>query len=433
MNIFFKSENFKLHKSVKYQFYILSFFLLASLIYSYFFPILSQDGNYIGLGSPLLNIGDRVFYINNDSLNNGYGYYLWNGYVIKASFLYPLILKIISTFTNSFGYDDTSKLWNLILISITCSLALSSLLLIDRIAFRSFGREVAFISNWLFIICPYTLFYSLNGSITMYMVFGISLSTFIISKSSIFSKENQFGVSHLNTFLYLFLSLVFISSLRPTGAIFSIFVTSFLILKLFLIDKKNIYKKNNREYKFLIFLISLILLYSFYQLYLTYNYLLFSLHSFTNEKGQFFGVERSLLRSKLKVQNSNIFMTIKHYFYWIIWKITEFVAGLSDIRDSHAGINKIPSWPFLIRTFTGIFIIFPINLFAFLGLFINWKRIFDSGLIWVIFAIFASLAPSLLGVAFTRYLYMFYPPILIISASCIKRLIEPNTNIKFSK
>ena len=93
------------------------------------------------------------------------------------------------------------------------------------------------------------------------------------------------------------------------------------------------------------------------------------------------------------MQNNNIFMTIKNYFYWIIWKITEFVAGLSDIRDSHAGINEIPSWPFLIRTFTGIFIIFPINLFAFLGLFINWKRIFDSGLIWVIFAIFASLAP----------------------------------------
>ena len=102
---FLNSINFRIHKSVKYQFYIFSSILIITLIYSFYFPIPAQDGTFVGIGSPLLNIGDRYFYINSESLDLGYG-------DIRGSFLYPLILKIITKFTNLFGYENTSKVWN---------------------------------------------------------------------------------------------------------------------------------------------------------------------------------------------------------------------------------------------------------------------------------------------------------------------------------
>ena len=85
---FLNSINFKIHKSVKYQFYIFSSVLIITLIYSVYFPIPAQDGTFVGIGSPLLNIGDRHFYINSESLDLGYG-------DIRGSFLYPLIFLLI--------------------------------------------------------------------------------------------------------------------------------------------------------------------------------------------------------------------------------------------------------------------------------------------------------------------------------------------------
>ena len=84
--------------------------------------------------------------------------------------------------------------------------------------------------------------------------------------------------------------------------------------------------------------------------------------------------------------------------------------------------------PFLIRTFTGIFILFPINLFSFLGLLFN-KRLILKSESWIfIIASFAALSPSIMGVSMSRYLMMVYSPFIIFSA---KKMIS--TTIEGSK
>ena len=111
----------------------------------------------------------------------------------------------------------------------------------------------------------------------------------------------------------------------------------------------------------------------------------------------------------------------------ILWKITEFVAGLSDIRDTHTK-DMISFFPFIARIFVGFFIIYPINLMSFLGTIIYWKRIYHSGLWISLFGALLCLFPSLLGFAFTRYLIMVYPPFIIISAKVFSLIIDEFTH-----
>ena len=262
----------------------------------------------------------------------------------------------------------------------------------------------------------------------MYMIFGVSLVTFILTKSSIFLNKNQSGISPFNTFLSLSFPLTFLSSLRPTGAIFSIVLITLLIFHCFCFRKEKIIFEDNIQRNIVFLIFFLLYFYSFSQLYLAYNYLIFSLGNFTSESGKFFGVDRDLIRSRINGKYDDIFTILKLKIYWIIWKTTEFVSGISDIRDSHSGIDDIPILPFFIRIFTGVFIVFPINLFAFIGLFAGWNRIVKSGMIWIFISIIISISPSFLGVAFTRYIFMFYPPIIIISASCIGKLFPKNVS-----
>ena len=77
-----------------------------------------------------------------------------------------------------------------------------------------------------------------------------------------------------------------------------------------------------------------------------------------------------------------IFTSLKSYFYLILWKVIDFVGGLSDIRDSHITFGLTSLFPSMIRIFVVIFIIYPINLLAFLGIFIYFKKIYNSGL-WI--------------------------------------------------
>ena len=183
-------------------------------------------------------------------------------------------------------------------------------------------------------MCPYSLFYAINGSLTMYMIFGVSLVTFILTKSSIYINKNQQGISPFNTFLSLSFPLTFLSSLRPTGAIFSIVLITLLVFHCFCFRKEKIVFEDNIQKKYCFLILFFICFYSFSQLYLAYNYLIYSLGNFTNEPGKFFGVDRDLIRSRINGKYDDFFTIFKLKIYWIIWKTTEFVSGISDIRDS---------------------------------------------------------------------------------------------------
>ena len=92
------------------------------IIYSCFIGIPTDTTN-IGVSSPVLGIGDRVFYINDST--KGFGYQNYQGNV-----LYPIILRLITNFTNLFGQDEYSNLWNLTAILITSCLSIISLRLL---------------------------------------------------------------------------------------------------------------------------------------------------------------------------------------------------------------------------------------------------------------------------------------------------------------
>ena len=56
--------------------------------------------------------------------------------------------------------------------------------------------------------------------------------------------------------------------------------------------------------------------------------------------------------------------------FYLILKVTDFISGLSDIRDTHSAFMITPFTPFLFRVITGLFFLYPINLFCTLGIYL---------------------------------------------------------------
>ncbi len=405
-----------LSESIKYP--LLFFLLILSIfyIYTFFHPIPTPVSiRTIGIGSDLLAIGDRNFYFHENS--NDYGY----GELARGSFLYPLILNCIAFIISKLGLSPI--FWNTFVIFLASICAIFSLFFIDKSANLIFDKRTAKIASWIFVLCPYTVFYCLSGGITIYMTLGVAFSTYLISKSNIFNPS-KFGLKIPLTMLFLLCNTLFLSSLRPTGAVFSIFVIFCLGISIIYKYSNNLINLSKIEKLLIYSIFTFCLVYCFYQLKINTTYLSFTIKNFIKEGGTFFGIERELIREKIDSYSTNDLNFLKSYFYLILWKITDFVAGLSDIRDSHLLYGLTYLFPTMTRIFLGIFIIYPINLLAFLGIFIYLKKIYYSGL-WInLIAAFSCLAPSLMGVALTRYLIMVYPPLIILSAKTFGILID---------
>ncbi|KGF91716.1 MULTISPECIES: hypothetical protein [Prochlorococcus] len=411
-------------ESIRYPLYFFLIILFIFFTYTLFHPIPTPiSAKTIGLGADYLAIGDRNFYFQENSSLYGYGD---NG-SIKGSFLYPYILNFLAFITSKLG--SSTILWNTLVIFLATICALGSLFFIDRSANIIFDKGTAKIASWIFVLCPYTIYYCLSGGITIYMTFGVAFSTYLISKSNLFNPS-KFAHKIPLTISLLLLNVLFLSSIRPTGSIFSI-VVIFLLGAIILSKSLRKLISLSRVEKIIIYSVfSFCLAYCFYQLKVNTNYLTFTFNNFVSEGGTFFGIERQLLRDKITSFANEDLNYIKSYFYLILWKVIDFVAGLSDIRDSHSlyGFNAL--FPSISRIFVGIFIIYPINLLAFFGIFIYFKKIFYYGL-WInLFAAILCLGPNLLGVAFTRYLIMIYPPLIIISAKTFGLILNELKNQK---
>ena len=183
------------------KFFLVIIFCL--LIISIFIGIPS-DVNNIGISSNELNIGDRDFYINKTS--TGFGYQEFSGNI-----LYPLILKFITLVSNLFNQDQYSKLWNLFAISITSILSILTLSLLRNSTLKLFNKNVAEIASLLFILNPYTYYYSLSGGLVNYILFGVTFIFWIFARS-INAGNEVVGSSQiidiaaisLGVFIYLF-------------------------------------------------------------------------------------------------------------------------------------------------------------------------------------------------------------------------------------
>ena len=94
-----------LNETIRFPLFFLIFTLIVFFIYTFKNPIPTGYFNLtVGTGAKILDLGDRYFYLDPNS---------------TGSFLYPLILKIITFITEIFNFDNTSKLWNIITISLT--------------------------------------------------------------------------------------------------------------------------------------------------------------------------------------------------------------------------------------------------------------------------------------------------------------------------
>ena len=411
MNIIKKNNifNFEASSLEKFYFSILIVFIISSI-----FINIPTDTTNIGISSTNLAIGDRSFYINNSL--KGYGYPNYSGNI-----LYPTVLKIITSICNLFGVDEFSKLWNTLNIFITSILSLITLRLLRTSSYLIFNERVSKISCLIYILNPYTYYYSLSGGLTNYIVVGVSLIMYLIcylyKKGSLITNKDG-----LITNLIINISCIYLSLLRPSGGIFG---TVFLIILLYKYIRIYVKKRSFNIFRFANIFITVIgFLIVSYNLKTVLNYSVANVNIFLNEKGFYFGYSRELLRSKLKIDNINILENLKMTLYYLSWKITDFVSGISDIRDTHKAqiVNNL--FPFILRTTTGIFFLFPINLFSFLGILLNIRLIIKTELWIVLISSFIAISPSLLGVAMSRYLIMFFPPFILFAAKMINDTLQ---------
>lgn len=410
-------------ESIKYPLIFFLFILSIFFIYTLFHPIPTPATETVGIGAEKLALGDRHFYYQEHS--DDYGYDWLESGVIKGSFLYPSILNSIEFIISKLGLPSVA--WNIVVIFLSSMCAIGSLFLIDKSANILFDRRTAKIASWIFVLSPYTIYYSINGGITFYVALGVAFFTYLLSKSNVFFSS-KIGLKIPFTMLFILLNTLFLSSLRPTGSLFSIVIIFGFGLSAYFKSKKNLIKLSKID-KIIIYVVSSICLaYIFFQLKINTNYLSFTFKNFVSEGGSFFGIERELIRNKIDLLITQDFNYLKSYFYLILWKLVDFVGGISDIRDSHATYGVESLFPAMSRISVGLFIIYPINLLAFLGIFIYWKKIFYSGLWISLVAALTCLAPSLLGVAMSRYLFMVYPPILILAAKTIGIIIDEFKN-----
>ena len=394
--------------------------IFLSIALSAFKPLPAGPGS-IGISSTILFIGDRSFYIDNDSpFKSQKGYKDFDG-----SPLYPKILEGISAVSiHVFGSNTTSTTWNFLAISITGFLAL----IINRLMYESGrilgGNKIGLVSMSVFMLCPYTYFYVLSGGITLYVLLGTAFAVYYTLKlfSGSLSSINSVGVFSFVDITGLSISLIYLIYLRPSSIIFSLVIV--LFVSIFSIVRQTAFSKidliRNLAFLCFVFVIGL------HQLFQTMDYSTAALNAFSVEPGFFFGYPREALRSELsEMHGSPLWLDkIQYYFYLWLWKVTDFASGMVDVRDTHAAASFPSLFSFLGRTYVGFFFMAPLSLLSLLSVYINRRLIASSGLGLLIIAAFVAVSPSLLGVAMSRYLFMFYVPFLLSAALLIYQLFE---------
>ena len=192
----------------KIYIFIIIFFLFITLFFS-----IPTDKSTIGISSDLLDIGDRYFYLNKTPFQGNY--------------LYPTILKLLTKLSSIFGQTNNSRLWNFLVISITSILSISTLKLIKETAANLYNRKISQTAVLLYILNPYTYFFALNGGLTFYVLWGVTLTFNIFSRI----PKNfflDFNINFLKNIFLICILCLYLSSLRPNASIYSLILISYI-------------------------------------------------------------------------------------------------------------------------------------------------------------------------------------------------------------
>ena len=401
MNLFPRSSFSFLFKLT--AFYLAGVFFLLLLTFIHPFP---TDVGFVGLTAGALDIGDRPFYVTDISEPS---IALSHGDSIKPLPLYPLILKTLHFILLLFGQSSNHLLWNLLAILSCCFCNVVSIRLLYSYALKFYDFRVAKVALILFVLSPYTYFYTISGGITAYMVLGVSILAYslssciesYLSKNQVFPKDSALFV----------LSSVILSFLRPTGAI-CVLTASILTLMLLLVYPYVTSKHlgSTHFYPVLIICISLSLILVFQ----SEKYISINLSTWPQELGSFLGYPRDSLRQAI-----SSYSTKEPFFaglLFITWKILDLITGFSDIRDSFLAENHSSILPFIFRVASGVLFLAPFNFLAFLSLLLFRRFLVNPCYSIPLISSLVAVSPSLLGVAMSRYWVMFYFPFFPIVA-----------------
>ena len=254
---------------------ILVIFILISCVL-----LIPSDTTSIGISSSNLAIGDRMFYINETA--KGYGY---EGFY-KGNFLFPFVLKIIKFLAQIFRQDQYSQLWNFFTILVSSSLSIFSLNLLRKSTLFLFQKKISNIVCILFILNPYSYFYSLSGGITNYLLFGVTFLLYLFCRS--YKAGYKLTKSNLiKDNLLVNIACIYLASLRPNGAFLG-----YLILLFFLyrnLRKLFFDQEFDRRKLFNVFINLLGIILVTLNFVSVFDYSIHNLDMFTKEPGSFFG------------------------------------------------------------------------------------------------------------------------------------------------
>ena len=398
-------------------------FLAISILFSCFRPLPAGPG-LVGIASPVLTIGDRAFYINDqDPYDSQKGY---KDLGISPSPLYPRILEGV-TFASGhlFESTSTSAAWNSLLIIISGIAAFSSGRLIYETGKIVASEKVGLIAMMLFAACPYTYFYTLSGGLSIFVVLGVSSASLFFVRVVNCSRSLPHWEDRMpaKDFALLCASLVYLMLLRPSAIIFSFILMASLIWFWCRIQPRVF---QARHLPIPLLALSVTVVVGVDQYLQSLKYIQYTASVFAIEGGSFFGYPRTLLRENIQslAMTGDTMSHIKRGLFVYSWKALDFISGILDIRDTHDAVSFRSLSSFLARVATGLFYLAPMTLISVLSILVNRKTFSSSGLMLLIVASLAAISPSLIGVAMSRYYYMFMPPLLIASSLLIVQLCE---------
>lgn len=398
--------------------------LILVILLSSFFPISVDNGGQIGVAAGVLAIGDRPFYINDTDPFGKKGYTQTNQ---VGPILYPKILEGVTWIASSFGSNTFSRLWNLLVITISGLASLLTLNLLFHIAFLSTNQRTAKLTCILFVINPYNYYYVLTGGITP--LFLLAFGSFCYATLKTFEYLRSFSKLSWSLVSLQILCAAFLCSIRPNGIIIVAVTQSLLIANISL--KSGIVHTPQQSnnvfivYSRLVIMLTFSLLLSLLVLLPSIDYVSSALTAYNHDSGTFFGIDRENIRKIIAnmFASSEIINKAKGILILILWRSIDCFSGFLDLRDTY---NPDPALGELLATLVRLIIAFvfalPIGMCSLAGMVVLRKDASKSGLLTIAIGAIASLSYSLLGFANSRYLYMVSIPFLIYAAGFLDRI-----------
>ena len=102
--------------------------------------------------------------------------------------------------------------------------------------------------------------------------------------------------------------------------------------------------------------------------------------------------------------------------------VTDFYAGINDVRDSFSASEQLSIVPFLARVFIGVFFFMPFSTLSIVGIITFRKKVIETGFIIPLFAAFVAISTSFFGCSLSRYYFMFITPFIVSSALLLDSL-----------